>query len=192
VAEDLHLRKIRRLRGKRAIIIALFLIVCLAFFSYFLLPNTQCPIYSEAVSNAPEYITVVWPLPNADIEFRCYISYRWSFSMNLESSVSIAMIPKNSFKSEEIDYQEAHPNDVFPPFEDRVSLYVDEKKVKTGVQIAGSDSTPYGDRFPIELEYLYIFKSYPFLFPGDHTSKILITLKNGEIVEYHWHFRISW
>jgi hypothetical protein len=111
--------------------------------------------------------------------------------MNLESSVSVSMIPKKSFKSQEVDYQEAHPKEVFPPFEDRVSLYVDEKKVKTGAQIAGSDSTPYGDRFPNELEYLYVFKSYPLLFPGNHKAKIVIALKNGEVAEYDWRFKIT-
>ena len=112
--------------------------------------------------------------------------------MNLESSVTVAMIPIKSFKSQEVDYQEAHPEEVFPPFEDRVSLYVDEKQVKTGVQIAGSDSTPYGDRFPNELEYLYVFKSYPLLFPGDHKAKVVILLKNGQIAEYEWRFKIMW
>ncbi len=192
MAEELSLKKIRMPKDKRAIIIAIFLIGCLAVISYIWFPNTLCPSYAERLSDAPEYIAAVWPLPNAEIEFRCYIRYKLSFSMNLESSVSVAMIPQNSFKSQEIDYQEAHPNEVFSPFEDRVSLYVDEKKLKTGVQIAGSDSTPNGDRFPNELEYVYIFKSYPLLFPGDHESKVLITLRNGEIVEYHWYFRISW
>lgn len=174
----------------RLLTISFLLFGFLLCFRYIYLKDTPCPNYSERISDAPEYITAVWPLPNAEIEFRCYIRYKLSFSRNLESSINVAMIPITSFKSQEVDYQEAHPKEVFPPFEDRVSLYVDEKQVKTGVQIAGSDSTPYGDRFPNELEYLYVFKSYPLLFPGDHRAKIVIVLKNGDIAEYEWRFKI--
>lgn len=165
--------------------IAFFLLGCLILANYWL-KMASCP---EDPKRIPESIDAMWPPPNSEIEFRCYMKKKLR---SFEGSVTIVMIPINSFKSQEVDYQETHPNEVFPPFEDRVSLYVDERQVKTGVQIAGSDSTPYGDRFPNELEYLYVFKSFPLLFPGDHRARVVIALKNGEIFEYEWRFKIKW
>lgn len=178
----------RSSKSIQVLTIAVFLLGCLILTNYWL-KMASCHEYPEKIADAPEYIDTIWPPPNSEIEFRCYMKKKLR---SLEGSVTIAMIPINSFKSQEVDYQETHPNEVFPPFEERVSLYVDEKKVKTGVQIAGSDSTPNGDRFPNELEYWYVFKSFPLLFPGNHKARVVIALKNGEIFEYEWRFKIKW
>ena len=176
----------------RALTIASFLLGSLILISHVWFMNASCPDYAERISGAPEYIATVWPLPNSEIEFRCYMKKELRSFMSIEGNVTIAMIPIKSFKSQEVDYQEAHPNEVFAPFEKRVALYVDEKKVKTGVQIAGSDSLPTGgDRFPNELQYLYVFKSYPLLFPGAHKAKVVLALKNGEVFDYEWRFKIK-
>ena len=69
-----------------------------------------------------------------------------------------------------------------PLFADSTSLYVDGKKLKIG-HIGWRE-------FDLEFRFATILN--PFMLPGQHLAKIVITLPSGKIVEYEWKFEITW
>lgn len=70
-----------------------------------------------------------------------------------------------------------------PPVAQAVSLYVDGKELKIG-------HIGYDEFDSKVLIFATILD--PFLWPGEHTGKIIIQLPNRGTLEYEWPFEITW
>ena len=189
------MRNIISFKNKRSLILVLFLIGCLSYIGYIQLKNTPCPEYPVAIPDSPEFIKTVWPAPESEIQFACYVGcyirkYPTLISPHSDSCVNVYIVPTRKFFDIELHYQELNPDKEFPPFEDRVSLYVDGKQRHT-ILTRPMGALPLDGDINSGLELWYWFGSHPLLFPGDHNARVVIELKNGEVFEYEWRFKIK-
>ena len=97
-------------------------------------------------------------------------------------------------------FDEFSPHDL-KIFNERVQLYVDGRIASQTIFWAPepgigafifypSEDAPNRTTYDVGE---YIFGSNLFLLPGNHTAKVVIKAKSGEIItEYEWQFRITW
>lgn len=177
-------------KNTRLLIIALLLIGGLSYFGYAKIVNAPCPEYPDKIVDAPEFIRTVWPPPESEIRFACYVGcyikkYPTVLSPHLDSCINVYIVPTKKFFDIELNTGKENSS-----FEDRVSLYID------GKQRSKTLTRPMG-ALPLDgntnnLEAWYWFGSRILLFPGEHNAKVVVELKNGEVLEYEWHFKIRW
>jgi hypothetical protein len=158
------------------------------------LMSMPCPEQYVGVVNVPVFINKVSPAPDSQVTFGCYhrrilelFMRRAPLSLAGDQGIS-AKISTGSFINQELP----NPNhEDTLPFEDRVSLYVDEQKQNKwfgSTLHAGFVGSP-SNIIPVAGQY--IFGSYSFLLPGNHTAKLIIVTRSGKTLEYEWHFKIT-
>ncbi len=182
-------------RTRRGIQLLLFVAVLGWIGGSVWLMEPRCP--PSPVAYLPGFVEQVSPPPEAEISFRCYTQKILHARMTFMGGGQIpdGGIAVNVSTADFAARETPGPYvEVVRSFNDRVTLYLDGRKLLKGIYydslVGVLIGTHPGDMAPLSSDYT--FASFPILFPGDHNARIVIVPASGESLEYEWHFRITW
>lgn len=181
----------------------LFLITTIMFIVIgFGIMSVPCQEYSNFPTSKPVFISQVWPPPSANVPLGCYTrnvlkrlltpypNKKEPYAQIIKPESGISLTLNTHMLTNEMQ------DGAIP---DNVNLYVDEKWAPLIYLDRGRGTSPdviiTDEGKAIIQPYTpiyYYFGSTLFLLPGEHTAKFIITKRNGEVLEYEWHFKITW
>lgn len=167
-------------------------VILLSLCGFWLIFQPCIDSYSVRILNLPDYISHVWPAPEADLGFLCYTRSLIGVFDPINRGIGITINTTGSLA--DLDTPNPYPNDA-DPFENRVHLYVDGSEISDSSKVVLSygpalyeTSTGKINRGDLGTEYSISWISALSL--GDHKAKVIINTLTGKLLEYEWHFTI--
>ena len=173
----------------RTILVILFTVGLLCLLSFLIAPFPFS--YWTKPVDAPGYVSSVWPPPGTSI-WRGYYDIFLKINSPAQQGIGVTI---KTWDLAEVEMPSANNANELP-FVDRVYLYVDGSQVPNSQRAVWDNGAMLlgrvnGQVIEYDLSTEYSMSWAQSLLPGEHSAKLVINARSGDILEYEWSFRIK-